>query len=109
MEGVQDWYAANYSKTEVIDLITMIRDRVPKSSEEWQQIALLHNVNYPWGSNVKSIKDKCGKLWKLKLPTRNPNIPKEVRLAKQAFRAIGNAAELGTGEESFNIEQWRMF
>jgi len=85
---------ANYSKTEVIDLMTMIRDRAPRSSEEWQQIAKLHNVKHPRGRNAKSIKDTYGKLRKLKTPTGNPKIPDEARLAKEAFRAISNAAEL---------------
>ena len=104
--GVHKSATANYSKVELISLVTIIRDRAPNSSEEFKQIALLHNINYPcW--NVKSMKDKYGKLQKLKAPTRNPNIPKEVRLAKEVFRAIWGSADLSTGEDNFTIEHGR--
>ena len=40
----------------------------------------------------------------LKAPTGNPKIPKEVRLANEAFCAIRALADLGTREDNSTIE-----
>ena len=63
-----------------------------------------HAVHYA-GRDVQSVKRKYNSLHRLQIPTGDPNMPEEVRQAKRIKHTIGLKADLGDGEEQFDLEE----
>ena len=55
--------------------------------------------------DVPSLKRKYNVLHRLQIPTDDPNMPDEVRQAKRIKHTIGLKADLGDGEEEFDLEE----
>ena len=101
--------ACNYSIAEVNNLLSRLEEFLPIGSEEWNRTIALHNDDC---KNMKgfhprdrpSISRKFTSLCKKKAPTGNPNIAPEVRWAKKVKHLIGQKANVGDGEDVFDIE-----
>ena len=94
---------ANYTHDELDSLIGMILERVPISNDEWDTIVVDHAKAWPFFRTRNSIKTKYAAIKRIKSSTGNPNMPDYVLKARQAHVLIGRRANLGTGEEDFDL------
>ena len=93
----------NYTMPERMHLLSIIKRVLPIGSEEWQQCADEHSLQYP-GRCHDSIRRKFNTLGRKKIPTGDPNCPEDVKLAKRIRWQIGNRAAVGDAEEEFALE-----
>ena len=59
--------------------------------DEWEKVVELHSVNFP-GRNVDSLCRKYTSIHRKKVPTCDPNMREEVRLAIKVKYTIGDQA-----------------
>ncbi|VEU36376.1 unnamed protein product [Pseudo-nitzschia multistriata] len=96
----------NYSDEELEDLMEVIVEVLPIDSEEWNTtVVCKHAANWPFQRNKKSIRNKYSATKRKKSSTGNPHMPRYVKLARKAHYLIGKKANLGTGEEAFDVKQ----
>lgn len=93
----------NYSHAEMISLAECVYRIKPIGGLEWDQVVEEHSVNYP-GRDVDSLRRKFAQIANTKVPTGNPNCPQWVRIAKRAKIAIAERADIGDGEEFYDLE-----
>ena len=88
-----------YRQPELLHLFGIMLDILPIGPNEWQRVVDLHGEQYS-GRDKDSIVRKFTQLHRRKIPTGDPNMPPEIRLAKRIKYGIGDKAELadGTGE-----------
>ena len=88
-----------YRQPELLHLFGIMLEILPIGPNEWQRVVDLHGEQYP-GRDKDSIVRKFTALHRRKIPTGDPNMPPEIRLAKRIKYGIGDKAELadGTGE-----------
>ena len=96
--------AGNYSKDEVMYLLSVLEEVLPIGPDEWETVVTKHAIGYP-GRDVDSIRRKFESLHRKQIPTGDPNMPEEVRLAKRVKYMIGDKANIGDGEEDYQLEQ----
>ena len=97
---------ANYTHDELNSLIGMIVDRVPISNDEWDCIVADHKKSWPFFRTRTSVKTKYAAIKRIKSSTAgNPNMPEYAKMARLAHVLIGRQANLGTGEEDFDLDQ----
>ena len=95
--------AGNYSKDEVMYLLTIMNDVLPIGQEEWDLVVTRHSVGFP-GRDVDSVRRKYASLHRKSIPTGDPSMPEEVRLAKHVKYRIGDKANIGGDDEQYNLE-----
>ena len=96
----------NYNHDETMSLLRTLEDVLPVCGEEWEAAVQRHFNNYPVKNrDAASIKDKLFKLTKKKGGTGNPNMPEDVKLARQVYKQILLKTDLGTADESFDVEE----
>ncbi|VEU37542.1 unnamed protein product [Pseudo-nitzschia multistriata] len=95
----------NYSEEELEDLMEVIVEELPIDSEQWNTVVARHAVKYPFDRSKKSIRNKYNAIKKKRSSTGNPNMPRYVMLARRAHYLIGRKANLGTGEEDFDMKK----
>eukprot|EP00536_Pseudo-nitzschia_multiseries_P011898 jgi/Psemu1/30435/gm1.30435_g len=88
---------SNYTKAEVMNMLNCMKKGLPISPDQWEHIAQLYTDNYPHSAREK--------LHQKSIPTGDPNIPDGIALAKEIECLIGRKADLGDGEEEFDLEQ----
>ena len=88
-----------YRQPELLHLFGIMLEILPIGPNEWERVVDIHSEVYP-GRDKESIVRKYTALHRRKIPTGDPNMPPEIRLAKRIKYAIGDKAELadGTGE-----------
>eukprot|EP00536_Pseudo-nitzschia_multiseries_P000041 jgi/Psemu1/144/gm1.144_g len=97
---------SNYTKAEVMNMLNCMRKFLPIGPDQWEHVAQLHAENYPHSErNVDSIRRKYQKLHWKSIPTGDLNIADDIALAKEIKYLIGQKADLGDGEEEFDLEQ----
>ena len=73
--------------------------------EEWQAVSDQHAVTYPEeGRDTDSIRRKFANLHRKQIPTGDPSMPEEVKIAKRIKHKIGNKVNIGDAEELYNVE-----
>ena len=95
--------AGNYSEDESRNLLQILEELRPIGPDEWLEACSKHNDKYP-GRDVKSIRRKFATWHRRTIPTGDPDCPWYVREAKRIKYLIGEKAELGDGEDVYNIE-----
>jgi len=91
---------SNYTQTEVFNLLESVRHYLPISGQEWDLVAQRHMAFHPdEGRNGDQLKKKFNKLAKMKMGTGDPDIPADVREAKEIRRLIIEKTEGVTGSE----------
>ena len=95
--------SSNYTDAEVRNLFGVLREVLPIGPDEWQEALDKHSENYP-GRELDSICRKYATSHRKPVPTGDPTCPWLVREAKAIKYLIGQKAELGDGEEMFDIE-----
>ena len=95
--------SSNYTDAEVRNLFGVLREVLPIGPDEWQEALDKHSENYP-GRELDSICRKYATSHRKPVPTGDPTCPWHVREAKAIKYLIGQKAELGDGEEIFDIE-----
>ena len=95
----------NYLDEELESLMELIVEVLPIDSEQWDTVVTKHAVKYPYDRSKKSIRNKYNAIKKKKSSTGNPNMPRYVKLARLAHHLIGKKANLGTGEEDFDMKK----
>ena len=74
--------------------------------EEWKVVEARHaEAQSGTHRDVPLLKRKYNVLHRLQIPTGDPNMPDEVRQAKRIKHTIGLKADLGDGEEEFDLEE----
>eukprot|EP00536_Pseudo-nitzschia_multiseries_P017163 jgi/Psemu1/49615/gm1.49615_g len=97
---------SNYSKTKLIKLLHTIKAILPISPEDWDVIAQIHRDNFPdTNRSVQNLHRKYTNLYCKQVPTGNPNCPEEVELARRIKWLVKDKAEVGDGEEEFDLEE----
>ena len=76
----------------------MMKRIVPMHPEEWEKVVEDHSVMYT-RKDIESIRRKYNSLYMKKVPTGDPSIPIEVRMAKRVKYLIGDKAEICGGEQ----------
>ena len=94
----------NYTRDECLHLFTIMQRILPIGPEEWQEVAIEHAQTYP-GRDEPSIRRKYHSLHRKNIPTGDPTMPPEVREAKRTKYMIADKANIGDGEEEFNVEE----
>ena len=95
----------NYLYPETMSLLHTLGDVLPVSGEEWTVAVHRHYQNFPGeGRDEAPIKDKLFKLTKKKGGTGNPNMPEDVKLARQVYRGILHKTDLGTAGGAYGVE-----
>jgi hypothetical protein len=84
---------SNFNDIELNNLLLLI-EALPMSNPEWEGVARDHTQKYPNKKKLENnLRLKFGKLWQMKVPTGDPNIPVHIREVKR--------------EREWNIEQDR--
>ena len=73
---------SNYTNEEMISFLSIMQDILPIGGEEWDEVLRIHSQNWP-GRDVDSLRRKYGTLHRKAMPTGDPNVPPEARLAKR--------------------------
>ena len=73
----------NYFMPEKLNLLAILKRRLPIGSEEWHQCADEHALQYP-GCCQDSIRRKCNSLYRKKTPTGDSNCPEDVNLQSRS-------------------------
>ena len=75
--------------------------------EEWKEVESRHAEAWSGGTyrDVLLLKRKYNVLHRLQIPTGNPNMTDEVQHAKRIKHTIGLKADLGDGEEEFDLKE----
>ena len=76
---------------------------VPIGPDEWEKVVDQHSISYP-GRDVESIRRKYNSLYRKKVPTGDPSMPTEIRMAKRVKYLIGDKAEVCGGTEEYDLE-----
>ena len=95
--------ASNYSKAELQSLLSTLESVLPIGQDEWEEVAQQHATSFP-GRDIDSIRRKFATLHRKQIPTGDPSMPPEVRRAKRVKYLIGDKANLGDGEEGYDLE-----
>ena len=93
----------NYSRDKVMRLLFILRDVVPISKIDWENVLASHSELFH-GRNVLSLRRKLQTLHRKKVPTGNSNMPEEVRLVKEIKDLIGLRSLIGDGVDDFDME-----
>ena len=93
----------NYSHEEVMTMLELMEKILPIGTEEWEQVETGLRDKFPPGRDKNSITRKYHQLYRRKIPTGDPNMPPEVRLAKKVQRDIGIKACIGHADEPFDL------
>ena len=88
-------------------LLSVLEEVLPIGPEEWDEVVNKHAVGCRWipGRDVDSIRRKFASLHRKQIPTGDPNMPEDVKLAKRIKYMIGDKANIGDGEEEYQLEQ----
>ena len=93
----------NFTQEELVNLFSIMEQVVPIGPDEWESVLADHSIVYP-GRDVDSIRRKFHSLHRKKVPTGDPNMPIEVKMAKRVKYLIVDKAELCGGGEGYNME-----
>ena len=107
-EGGRPIGRTNYSQTEIFNMLDSIREYLPISGMEWDLVAQRHMAFHPDEERTgDQLKKKFNKLSKVKMGTGDPNMPPDVREAKDIRRLIIEKSEGVTGseEEIFALDE----
>ncbi len=86
-----------WEEEETLHLLDAIDDVLPINPAEWEQVRVLHNVQYEWHKRTtKTLMRVYGELARTSEPTGSPNMPPAVKLAKKEVRERIKAKTDGT-------------
>eukprot|EP00536_Pseudo-nitzschia_multiseries_P016629 jgi/Psemu1/46974/gm1.46974_g len=96
----------NYSRREVMELLYTLKAILPVGPEDWAQVGLIHNDNFPdTNRSVENLRRKYNGLYRKQIPTGDPNCPKDVKLAKRVKYLIKCKEGVGDGQEPYGMEE----
>jgi hypothetical protein len=93
----------NYTREEMMNFLEIMEQIKPIGGEEWDEVYQQHSIGYP-GRDINSLRRKYGTLYRKGIPTGDPDCPPEVRQAKRVKYMIGDKANIGDGEEEYDME-----
>ena len=80
---------AGYCQIEIDSLLDLLEEHLPLSTTEWERIEHLHRCRFPAEDRTQeSLKRKFQDLYRTKAPTGDPNIPNDVRRAKEILKKM---------------------
>ena len=94
----------NYTDEEIKDLLQLIQDHLPISKSDWTEVVESLTAMGHVGRTVESVKRKFQELHRKKAPTGDPSCPPNVLWAKRIHRMIGDRADVGNGDEEYELE-----
>ena len=93
----------NNTIEEKLNFLRIIEEVLPIGPDEWEQVKTLHSTNYPGRTSV-SIRCKYHDLHRVKVLTGDPDCLDDVRMTKCIKYTIGDRVEVGSGEETYDLE-----
>ena len=93
-----------FSSAENIYLMEAMLQVLPIGPDEWDEVWNLHSVQFP-GRDCNGLRRKYTTLHRKKMPTGDPFMPDEVRMAKHCKVCIAQKAELGDGTGQYDMLQ----
>ena len=95
----------DYSQDEILNLLCICNRVLPISGDDWDIVLAEHSVRYAAQKRTsESIRPrKFSSLHRRKIPTGDPHMPREVKLAKHIRYKIVAKADLGDGTEDMNL------
>ena len=93
----------NHTPYELMSVLHIMEDILPIGPNEWQLVADNHAKNYT-RRDVPSTRRKWQILHCMKIPTGDPEIPEEVRVAKNIHFKIGTNTDLEIEKDTFDLE-----
>ena len=93
----------NYTDEEITALLDVYQEFLPIGEDEFNR---MHARFLDMGFNrtLDSMKRRCGKLHRQNIPTGDPTCPPDVKRAKRIKYMIQGRADIGDGEEQFDLE-----
>ena len=83
--------------------LTYALEVVPINRDKWQLVANEHALEYPeCNRDVEGLQRKYNTLVKRSVPTGNPTIPSDVRVANELQNAIRYKFEVAVGDNAHN-------
>ena len=95
---------SNCSREESLHFLGIMEEVLPIGPDEWQLVLDQHSAVFP-GRTVNSMRRKHATLHRKQMPTGDPLMPPEVRAAKRVKYLIGSRADIGDGEDEYNLEE----
>ena len=95
-----------FTPREIQVLLTSIERILPIGMLEWDAVLNVHEREFPDGTTRtrEGLKRKFASLYKLQMPTGDPNFPPDVLRAKRLYQEIKKKAEVAEGGE--DEEEW---
>jgi len=93
---------SNYTAEEIQHFLAIMEEVLPIGPDEWDRVLVEHSNLFP-NRDVESLRRKYHTLHRKKIPTGDPSMPLEVKMAKRIKYKIGERANLGDGEEGFDL------
>jgi len=100
---------SNFRAAELDIMLDFIEDVLPIGGQEWEKVEALHLERFPDSKRTAhSIKRKFQDLYRVRMPTGDPDIPAPVKRAKRIQKAICQRsdaeAEVVVDEEALGFE-----
>ena len=93
----------NFTYEERINFLTIMRDVLPIDGNEWDSVVSQHNQLYAHcDRSIPSLRRKFQELYRKKIPSGDPNMPEDVRLAKHVMYKITEKSEISAGDEEID-------
>ena len=81
---------------EKLNMLTIMSEILPIGPEQWSAVSSRHAEKFP-GREVESLRRKFTELHRKSVPSGDPNIPEDIRIAKKIKFEIGVKADIGGG------------
>ena len=89
-------------------LLRILKDVVPVCKTEWESVLDTHSERFP-ERDCASIRRKLQGLHRRKMPTGDPDMPEEVRFAKEVRDMIGSKARISMADEEYDMKDEGVF
>ena len=96
--------AGTYHMAERIHFLNIMLEVLPIGPEQWAEVTSRHAETYA-GREVESLRRKYTELHRKNIPSGDPNIPEDIRLAKRIKYDIGCKADIGGDEDSYDVSR----
>ena len=83
-----------YTMAEKLHMLTIMSEVLPIGPEQWSAVSLRHAEKYH-GREVESLRRKFTELHQKSVPSGDPNMPDDIRMAKKVKFDIGVKADIG--------------
>ena len=96
--------SVNYSEDELKNLLKVIEEVLPVGPDRWETVAQRHANTWPHpGRDALSCRRKYNNLQRKRIPTGNPEMPWDIKMARRIKSKIRDLVNMGDGEDAFDL------